>query len=111
MGVGVGVGVSVALSLLPINSCHHQGAVPLTRRATNTATTICPTRLLCLLPFDISLFLKKYDVILLKHYSYKTEKSYINWIQTDILFNNKQHPREMDGKEIEEFLSHLAVMK
>jgi integron integrase len=49
------------------------------------------------------------DVIRLKHYSYKTEKSYVNWIKRYILFHNKQHPREMSGKEIEEFLTHLAV--
>jgi integron integrase len=49
------------------------------------------------------------DVIRLKHYSYKTEKSYVNWIKRYILFHNKRHPREMGGKEIEEFLTHLAV--
>ena len=49
------------------------------------------------------------DVIRLKHYSYKTEKSYINWIKRYILFHNKRHPREMGGKEIEQFLTHLAV--
>ncbi|GAB4227049.1 MAG: hypothetical protein Kow0049_06830 [Stanieria sp.] len=49
------------------------------------------------------------DVIRLKHYSYKTEKSYVNWIKRYILFHNKRHPREMSGREIEEFLTHLAV--
>ena len=51
------------------------------------------------------------DVIRLKHYSYQTEKSYINWIRRFILFHNKKHPREMNGEKIEEFLTHLAVMK
>ena len=51
------------------------------------------------------------DVIRLKHYSYKMEKSYINWIKRYILFHKKRHPREMGGKEIEEFLTHLAVQK
>jgi integron integrase len=49
------------------------------------------------------------DVIRLKHYSYKTEKSYINWIKRYILFHDKRHPREMGAKEIEAFLTHLAV--
>ncbi len=49
------------------------------------------------------------DVIRLKHYSYKTEKSYVNWIKRYIIFHNKRHPKEMSGKEIEEFLTHLAV--
>jgi integron integrase len=49
------------------------------------------------------------DVIRLKHYSYKTEKSYINWIKRYILFHGKRHPREIGGAEIEAFLTHLAV--
>ncbi len=49
------------------------------------------------------------DVIPLKHYSYKTEKSYINWIKRYIIFNNKRHPKEMGGREILQFLTHLAV--
>ncbi len=51
------------------------------------------------------------DIIRLKHYSYKTEKSYVNWIKRYILFHNKRHPKEMAGKEIEEFLTHLAVQE
>ena len=39
------------------------------------------------------------DVIRLKHYSYKTEKSYVNWIKRYIIFHNKRHPKEMGGKE------------
>ena len=49
------------------------------------------------------------DVIRLKHYSYKTEKSYVSWIKRYIIFHDKRHPRDMGGKEIEEFLTHLAV--
>jgi integron integrase len=43
------------------------------------------------------------------HYSYKTEKSYVNWIKRYIIFHDKRHPQEMGGREIEEFLTHLAV--
>ena len=49
------------------------------------------------------------DVIRLKHYSYKTEKSYINWIKRSIIFHNKRHPKEMSGKEIEEFLKDRFI--
>jgi site-specific recombinase XerD len=49
------------------------------------------------------------DIIRVKHYSYKTEKSYISWIKRYILFHDKRHPREMGGKEIEEFLTYLAI--
>jgi integron integrase len=49
------------------------------------------------------------DVIRLKHYSIRTEESYVNWIKRFILFHNKRHPREMGANEIEQFLTHLAV--
>ncbi|MBW4643744.1 MAG: integron integrase [Goleter apudmare HA4340-LM2] len=49
------------------------------------------------------------DIIRLKHYSYQTEKTYIYWIRRYILFHNKRHPKDMGSKEIEEFLTHLAV--
>ena len=49
------------------------------------------------------------DVIRLKHYSYRTEQSYVYWIRRYILFHNKQHPRDMGIPEIEAFLTHLAV--
>lgn len=44
-----------------------------------------------------------------RHYSLRTEKSYIGWIRRFILFHRKRHPREMGGPEVEAFLSHLAV--
>ncbi|MEM9266991.1 MAG: integron integrase, partial [Cyanobacteria bacterium P01_F01_bin.13] len=46
-----------------------------------------------------------------KHYSYRTEKSYIHWIKRYIRFHNWQHLRNMGGPEIEAFLTHLAVTK
>ncbi|MBF2036188.1 MAG: integron integrase [Leptolyngbyaceae cyanobacterium T60_A2020_046] len=49
------------------------------------------------------------DVIRLKHYSYRTEQSYVGWIRRYILFHNKQHPKDMGGAEVEAFLTHLAV--
>jgi integron integrase len=49
------------------------------------------------------------DVIRLKHYSYRTEKSYVDWIRRYILFYDKRHPKEMGSSEIEAFLTHLAV--
>jgi integron integrase len=44
-----------------------------------------------------------------RHYSLKTEKSYLYWIRQFILFNDKKHPSEMGNAEIERFLNHLAV--
>lgn len=44
-----------------------------------------------------------------KHYSIRTERSYVSWIKNYIAFNNMQHPRNMGKLEIEAYLSHLAV--
>jgi hypothetical protein len=44
-----------------------------------------------------------------RHYSRKTEKSYVGWIRRFILFHGKRHPAEMGEAEISHFLSHLAV--
>jgi len=44
----------------------------------------------------------------MKHYSYRTEKSYIRWIRKFVLFHNKRHPQEMAEQEIKQFLNYLA---
>jgi integron integrase len=49
------------------------------------------------------------DAIRLKHYSYKTEKSYAGWIRRYIFFHDKRHPKDMGSPEIEAFLTDLAV--
>jgi Phage integrase, N-terminal SAM-like domain len=49
------------------------------------------------------------DAIRLKHYSYRTEQTYVQWIRRFILFHNKRHPQEMGIPEIEAFLTHLAL--
>lgn len=51
------------------------------------------------------------DAIRLKHYSYKTEETYVQWVRRYILFHNKRHPQEMGVPEIEAFLSHLATVE
>ena len=49
------------------------------------------------------------DAIRTKHYSMKTEEAYVHWIKRFILFHNKRHPKEMGEKEINQFITHLAV--
>lgn len=44
-----------------------------------------------------------------RHYSKRTEAPYIHWIKKFILFHNKRHPLEMGEKEINAFLTSLAV--
>ena len=49
------------------------------------------------------------DAIRLKHYSYRTEQTYIDWIERYLRFHNKRPPREMGVPEIQAFLTYLAV--
>jgi integron integrase len=44
-----------------------------------------------------------------KHYSIKTEDAYTSWIKRFILFNNKQHPKDMGADEIKSFITNLAT--
>ncbi|MDE2148756.1 MAG: integron integrase [Gammaproteobacteria bacterium] len=47
--------------------------------------------------------------IRVRHYSLRTEETYLHWIKRFILFHGKRHPREMGAPEVEAFLSDLAV--
>ncbi len=48
------------------------------------------------------------DALRIRHYSYRTEQCYVDWIKRFILFHQKRHPQEMGGLEIEAFLADLA---
>ena len=45
----------------------------------------------------------------LKHYSLRTEKTYLYWIRRFIYATGKRHPRTMGGVEVEGFLTRLAT--
>lgn len=49
------------------------------------------------------------EAIRVRHYSIRTEHTYVDWIYRYILFNNKRHPAEMGEAEISRFLSYLAT--
>lgn len=44
-----------------------------------------------------------------RHYSRRTEKSYVAWIRRYVLFHGKRHPAEMGAGELTQYLSSLAV--
>jgi integron integrase len=48
------------------------------------------------------------DALRLRHYSYRTEQTYIQWIRRYIWFHDRRHPAEMGAAEVTAFLSHLA---
>jgi integron integrase len=47
--------------------------------------------------------------IRLRHYSIRTEETYLEWARRFILFHHKRHPKDMGADEVQAFLSHLAV--
>ena len=44
-----------------------------------------------------------------RHYSRRTEKTYVGWIKRFIFFHNKRHPSAMGVDEVNAFLTSLAV--
>jgi len=44
-----------------------------------------------------------------RHYSLRTEQSYVGWVRRFILFHGKRHPKDMGAAEVVAFLSDLAV--
>jgi len=45
----------------------------------------------------------------LRHYSLRTEETYVYWIRRFIFFHGKRHPRDMGKEELSRFLSALAI--
>ena len=44
------------------------------------------------------------SVLRVKHYSYRTEQSYIQWIKRYIYFHNMVHPKDLDGLQMMDIL-------
>jgi len=49
------------------------------------------------------------EAIRVRHYSIRTERTYIEWTRRFILFHGKRHPEQMGEAEVAAFLTHLAV--
>ena len=49
------------------------------------------------------------DQIRVRHYSRRTEETYLHWIKRYIFFHKKRHPQEMGEREVAQFLTDLAV--
>jgi integron integrase len=51
------------------------------------------------------------DAIRRRHFSYRTEETYLQWMKQFILFSGKRHPREMGAAEVTAFLNDLATTR
>jgi len=45
----------------------------------------------------------------LKHFSLRTERAYAQWVYRFVVHHGKRHPRELGAREIQAFLTWLAV--
>ena len=48
------------------------------------------------------------DAMRVRHYSHRTEETYVSWVRQYILYHNKRHPREMGVEEINAFVTYLV---
>ena len=44
-----------------------------------------------------------------RHYSRRTEEAYLHWIRRFLAFHNSTHPRQFAEKDLNRFLTHLAI--
>lgn len=48
------------------------------------------------------------DAIRRKHYSYRTEETYVHWVKRFIYFSGRRHPATLGEAEVTAFLNYLA---
>jgi len=60
---------------------------------------------------SLSLLNKVRSAIRVRHYSIRTEQSYVGWIKRYIRFYNLAHPSTLSEQHVAKFLSDLAVRK
>ena len=51
------------------------------------------------------------EVVRRRHYSYRTEETYLHWIKRFIYFSGKRHPRDLGADEVTAFLNHLVSQR
>lgn len=51
------------------------------------------------------------EAIRRRHYSYRTEETYLQWMKRFILFSGKRHPHELGAVDVTGFLNDLATTR
>jgi len=46
-----------------------------------------------------------------RHYSYRTEQTYVHWVKDFVLYNGTKHPDQMGTPEVNQYLTHLACTR
>ena len=88
---------------------HHQSA----RRATRSVRDTLPQSVPWLSDVPAvaqpTLLKQVREALRSRHYSKRTESTYVQWIKRFIFFHQKRHPAEMAEVEVNHFLTHLAI--
>ena len=48
------------------------------------------------------------DKLRVKHYSIRTEQTYVDWIKRYIFFHDKRHPKNTEARDVKAFFTHDA---
>ena len=48
------------------------------------------------------------DAVRVRHYSYRTEQAYVDWVRRFVSFHGRRHPRDMGAAEASAFLTYLS---
>jgi len=62
------------------------------------------------MPEGRGLFEVAREKIRTRHLALRTEQAYLHWMRRYVKFHGRRHPREMGPREVEAFLTHLAVV-
>ena len=49
------------------------------------------------------------DTLRRNNYAYRTEQAYLAWIKRYIYFHNLTHPEDLTERDIEKYLTYLAI--
>jgi integron integrase len=49
------------------------------------------------------------EYMIVRRYSKRTIRNYLQWVRSYILFHNKSHPSELNARHVEDYLTFLAV--
>jgi Phage integrase, N-terminal SAM-like domain len=61
------------------------------------------------MPEGRGLFEVAREKIRTRHLALRTEQAYLQWMRRYVKFHGRRHPRDMGPREVEAFLTHLAV--
>jgi integron integrase len=61
------------------------------------------------MPEGRGLFAVAREKIRTRHLAFRTEQAYLQWMRRYVKFHGRRHPRDMGPREVEAFLTHLAV--